>query len=49
MSNDEVEAYRLVEGLNLVISLGITRLTILGDSMLIIRASVKKSSIGGAM
>jgi ribonuclease HI len=42
---NEKEAYALFEGIRIVKSMGIQKLTILGDSMLMIRAIIKRSII----
>jgi ribonuclease HI len=47
MSNNEVEAYALYEGIMLDQSMGIEKLTICGDSMMVIREIIQESIVGG--
>jgi ribonuclease HI len=47
MSNNEVEVYALLKGINLALSTGVRRIVICGDSMLVIRALVTQNIVGG--
>jgi ribonuclease HI len=47
VTNNEVEAYGLFEGIRLTLSLGLLKLIILGDSTLIIRVILKNVVIRG--
>jgi ribonuclease HI len=47
MTNNEAEDYALFEGIRLAQSMGIRRITICGDSMMVIRVIVKKNIVGG--
>jgi ribonuclease HI len=46
VSNNIVEAYALWAGLRLAKDMGILKLSILGDSMLVIRALIKRNIVG---
>jgi ribonuclease HI len=46
VSNNIVEAYALWKGVNLVREKGIQKITILGDSLLVIRALIKRHAVG---
>lgn len=47
MTNNEAATYALFEGIRLAQSMGIRRLTIWGDSMMVIRVIVKRNIVGG--
>jgi ribonuclease HI len=46
ISNNIVEAYALWEGLKIAKEMGIHKLHILGDSMLVIRVMIKRNIVG---
>jgi ribonuclease HI len=46
MTNNEAEAYALFEGIRLALSIGVQKITICGDSMMVIRVIVHKNIVG---
>lgn len=47
MTNNEAETYALFEGIRLAFSIGVQKITIRGDSMMVIRVIVHKNIVEG--